>query len=67
MKNSSLVNQEIRVGIADYKVAYSPDTLITLGLGSCVGIVIYDYKLKIGGCLILCCRTVGNLIESPTR
>ncbi|WP_366922969.1 chemotaxis protein CheD [Metallumcola ferriviriculae] len=49
MKNSSLVNQEIRVGIADYKVAYSPDTLITLGLGSCVGIVIYDYKLKIGG------------------
>lgn len=42
-------NREIRVGIADLNIAYSPDTLITVGLGSCVGIAIYDANKKIGG------------------
>ena len=40
---------EIKVGISDYKVAKSPYKLITLGLGSCVGIAIYDKVDKIGG------------------
>jgi len=38
----------INVGIADMGVAASPNTLRTI-LGSCVGICIYDPKLKIGG------------------
>jgi len=38
----------INVGIADMGVATSPNTLRTI-LGSCVGICIYDPKLKIGG------------------
>lgn len=38
----------INVGIADMGVASSPNTLRTI-LGSCVGICIYDPKLKIGG------------------
>lgn len=41
--------KEIRIGIADYKVSNSPDKLITLGLGSCVGIAIYDTQTKRGG------------------
>lgn len=40
---------EIRVGIADLNIASSPDNLITVGLGSCVGIAIYDKRNKIGG------------------
>ena len=40
---------EIKVGISDYKVAKSPYKLITLGLGSCVGIAIYDKINKVGG------------------
>jgi len=40
---------EIRVGISDYKISKSPDKLITLGLGSCVGIAIYDRSSKVGG------------------
>lgn len=40
---------EIKVGISDYKVAKSPYKLITLGLGSCVGIAIYDKVDKVGG------------------
>ena len=43
------MSKEIRIGIADYKVSDSPDKLITLGLGSCVGIAIYDTQSKRGG------------------
>lgn len=37
------------VGMADLNVAKSPGILTTLGLGSCVGIVLYDPSTKIGG------------------
>ena len=33
---------EIKVGMADLNVCESPDSIITLGLGSCVGAVLYD-------------------------
>ncbi len=39
----------IKVGMADLAVAKSPHKLITLGLGSCIGIVLYDSVYKIGG------------------
>jgi len=39
----------IVVGMADLKVAKSPDILTTLGLGSCVGVTLYDKIKKIGG------------------
>lgn len=35
--------------MAEYKAAKSPATLITLGLGSCVGVVLYDKIKKVGG------------------
>jgi chemotaxis protein CheD len=39
----------IKVGMADLKVAKSPDTLTTLGLGSCIGLTLYDPVSKVGG------------------
>lgn len=39
----------IRVGIADLKTGKAPDSIVTLGLGSCVGITFYDSRTKIGG------------------
>ncbi|MGG1292528.1 chemotaxis protein CheD [Bacillus smithii] len=39
----------IKVGIADLNVVRPPDRIRTAGLGSCVGIVIFDEKTKIGG------------------
>jgi chemotaxis protein CheD len=39
----------IIIGIAEMRVAKSPETLVTLGLGSCVGLVLYDAAAKIGG------------------
>jgi len=35
--------------MAEYKAAKSPAILITLGLGSCVGVVLYDKIKKVGG------------------
>lgn len=39
----------IKVGMADLKTTNSPGVLITLGLGSCVGICIYDPLTKVSG------------------
>lgn len=43
------VNMVVRVGMADLNVCQVPDTITTLGLGSCVGIVLYDPEKKIAG------------------
>lgn len=39
----------IKVGMADLKTCVSPNGVITLGLGSCVGIAIRDPITQIGG------------------
>ena len=36
------MNNLVRVGMADYKICRPPQYLSTLGLGSCMGIVLYD-------------------------
>ncbi|MCG8402604.1 MAG: chemotaxis protein CheD [Firmicutes bacterium] len=42
---------DIHVGIGEFKVTRNPARLVTLGLGSCVGIGIWDPVTKIGGLL----------------
>ncbi|MFA9463812.1 MAG: chemotaxis protein CheD [Velocimicrobium sp.] len=39
----------IKVGMADYNICRSPDAITTLGLGSCVGVTLYDSIRKIAG------------------
>ena len=39
----------IRVGMADFKLCRSPQKISTLGLGSCLGVVLYDRTTKICG------------------
>lgn len=39
----------IKVGMADYKVGRNPASLISYGLGSCVGIAMFDSVAKVGG------------------
>ena len=43
------MSQGIKVGMADLNVCKAPDALTTLGLGSCVGICLYDSATKIAG------------------
>ena len=38
-----------RVGISEYRIASSPEELVTYGLGSCLGVTIYDPESKRGG------------------
>ncbi|MBP2629379.1 MAG: cheD [Firmicutes bacterium] len=46
-----MMSELIRVGMADYKVGRSPASLISYGLGSCIGIAFYDSSTKVGGLL----------------
>ncbi len=39
----------IRVGIADLQTTTEPNVLMTLGLGSCVGICLWDRSSKVAG------------------
>ncbi|MDI9508444.1 MAG: chemotaxis protein CheD [Clostridiales bacterium] len=43
------MDKTIKVGMADANVCKSPYAITTLGLGSCVGIVLYDPVCKIAG------------------
>lgn len=43
------MSETIKVGMADIKTCTAPDSLTTLGLGSCIGIAIRDPMTKIGG------------------
>ena len=36
--------QVVKVGIADMNIVKAPDTIRTSGLGSCVGVVLYDER-----------------------
>ncbi|HJV17900.1 MAG TPA: chemotaxis protein CheD, partial [Bacillales bacterium] len=38
-----------KVGIADMKIVKAPHCIRTSGLGSCVGVVIYDFGMKLAG------------------
>ncbi len=40
---------EIHVGMADLKAATAPAVLTSLGIGSCVGVILYYARAKIGG------------------
>lgn len=43
------VGTVVNVGISDLNIVLAPNTIRTLGLGSCVGVVIYDLHHKIAG------------------
>lgn len=46
-----ITNKVVRVGIADMNIVKVPDTIRTSGLGSCVGVILYDEVKKIAGML----------------
>lgn len=43
------MGEVIKVGMADMNVCKSPNVITTLGLGSCIGLILYDPVTKIGG------------------
>ncbi len=41
--------QELMADMGKYVIGQSPEILVSLGLGSCVGVAIWDHEKKIGG------------------
>ena len=41
--------ERIKVGVADYAIAHAGSTLVTSGLGSCVGIALSDVEAGVAG------------------
>jgi chemotaxis protein CheD len=42
------MDEKVLVGIAELKVSTNPGKLVTVGLGSCVGIILHDPSAKVG-------------------
>lgn len=61
--------REIKVGIADMNTGTSPDKIITVGLGSCIGIALYDKGRTIGGLahIMLPDSTQFNSVTNPLK
>ena len=48
--SEQLVKDEtVNVGVAEYYVTHNPHILASFGLGSCVGVALYDKRKRIGG------------------
>ena len=60
---------EVRIGIAELNTVFSPGKLITVGLGSCVAIALYDKSIGIGGLahIMLPDSTQFNNINNPFK
>jgi chemotaxis protein CheD len=43
------LDKDLIVGVGEYKIVSSPLELMCIGLGSCVGIVIWDSRIELGG------------------
>ena len=44
-----MAGEPIKVAMADYKTGSNPSSFITTGLGSCVGVCLWDPQTKVGG------------------
>ncbi len=51
----------INVGMAEIKVVLAPQRLVTTGLGSCIGLCLYDPVTKVGGMAHIVLPTVTNI------
>ncbi len=57
------------VRVADLKAAPAPDVLVTLGLGSCIAIMLHDPEARVGGLahVLLPSRSLGRAADTPGR
>ncbi|AVX31164.1 chemotaxis protein CheD [Carboxydocella sp. ULO1] len=59
----------IKVGMADLKIGQAPARLLTSGLGSCVGICLWDFLSKKGGMahIMLPDSTKARVVGNPAK
>ena len=61
------MKEMIRVGMADLNVCVAPNAIATLGLGSCVGIVLYDPRNKIAGLVHIMLPDSTKIINNENK
>lgn len=63
------MNGEIIVRVADLRVGSNHDVLVTIGLGSCVAVVLHDPVAKVGGLahILLPSTALGRKDDSPAK
>jgi len=60
--------EKIIIGIGELAVAKNPAVIVTLGLGSCVGVCLRDPKKKIGGLVhVMLPRSPGGEVSKPGK
>ena len=61
------MNEMIKVGMADLNICVSPNAITTLGLGSCVGIILYDPIRKIAGMVHIMLPDSTKIINNENK
>ena len=63
------MNGEIIVRVADLRVGSNQDILVTIGLGSCVAVVLHDPVARVGGLahILLPSPALGRKDDSPAK
>ncbi|MEP6571125.1 MAG: chemotaxis protein CheD [Gemmatimonadota bacterium] len=63
------MSRELMVRVADLKAGSGEDILVTLGLGSCVAILLFDNESKVGGLahILLPSRSLSRGTENPAK
>ena len=62
------MGQKTIIGIGEYVAAKSPQILVTLGLGSCVGVCILDKASGIGGLIhVMLPDSGGRTVAKPGK
>lgn len=61
------MSEMIKVGMADLNVCTSPNVITTLGLGSCVGIVLHDPIRKIAGMVHIMLPDSKKIINNENK
>ena len=59
--------KEIRVKVADFAIGTQDSVLVTIGLGSCVAIMLYDVAARVGGLAHVLLPSEGLSRESANR
>ena len=62
-----MIKTFLSVDIAMMKIAKPPDQLCSLGLGSCVGVAVYDPVAKIGGLIHILLPSIKELGPGHSR
>ncbi len=61
------MGNKIIIGIGEYAVASNPAILVTLGLGSCVGVCIRDKRTRVGGMIHVMLPETNNTIGKLSK